>query len=380
MDAAHAAAVAGIARDALADALAAALIKDERDRGVFLAAFDATFPRPADVAERRRRRARAGEPGSAELSAGSGRSGAGGANQTTSSRPVAPPRGPTADRRARAVGAPDAERPAGATASRERPAPQATPGDEPGRARDEAPAARTRTLARLPFRDMSPTEVEELEALARRIAERVKARFRRRLAPRKLGRLDFRRTIRAAVAHGGVPFERRYRGRRPGAPDLVALCDLSASAATATGFFLALLAPSGRYFRRVRLYGFVDRLVEIEFVDGQVRPAAPIDLMARSDFGRVLRDLSALAPTILGGDTVLLILGDARNNRRPPRADLLAAARAAVRRLVWLNPEPDARWNTGDSVIAAYAKHADAVASCGTLADLERTLAEVAKI
>ena len=29
--------------------------------------------------------------------------------------------------------------------------------------------------------------------------------------------------------------------------------------------------------------------------------------------------------TILGGDTVLLVLGDARNNRRPPRADLLGA-------------------------------------------------------
>jgi uncharacterized protein with von Willebrand factor type A (vWA) domain len=110
-----------------------------------------------------------------------------------------------------------------------------------------------------------------------------------------------------------------------------------------------------------------------------VRPAAVLDLMARSDFGRVLRDLDAL-PDLLGPDTLLLVLGDARNNRRPPRADVLAAARARVRRLVWLNPEPRERWDTGDSVIAAYARHVDVVESCGTLADLERALAAVTKL
>jgi len=89
-----------------------------------------------------------------------------------------------------------------------------------------------------------------------------------------------------------------------------------------------VLTPATPYFRRVRLFGFVDRLVEIEFAEGQVRPAAPIDLMARSDFGRVLKDLVADQVAILGSDTVLLVLGDARNNRRPPRADLLATARS----------------------------------------------------
>jgi hypothetical protein len=245
---------------------------------------------------------------------------------------------------------------------------------------DRARGLRERRLLHQPFRAMTPTDVEESAALARAIAQRVTARVRRRLTPRKTGRLDFRRTIRAAVPRGGIPFERRYRGRRPGAPDLVALCDLSASTAIATEFFLSLLAPAAAYFRRVRLFGFVDRLVEIEFSDGQVRPAAPIDLMARSDFGRVLQDLVGEQGPSLGADTVLLILGDARNNRRPPRADLLAAARARVRRLLWLNPDPAERWNTGDSVIATYARHVDAVVACGTLAELERALAVVARL
>jgi hypothetical protein len=63
-------------------------------------------------------------------------------------------------------------------------------------------------------------------------------------------------------------------------------------------------------------------------------------------------------------------VGDARNNRRPPRADLLAQARARVQRLVWLVPEPRARWNTGDSVLDRYAAASDVVFECESLVAL----------
>jgi uncharacterized protein with von Willebrand factor type A (vWA) domain len=247
-------------------------------------------------------------------------------------------------------------------------------------ARAHAAARRRRELRTLAFRAMSPRDMDDAAGLVRELARQASRRFRRRLRPRPRGRLDFRRTLRAATPHGGVPLVRRYRGRRPRRPDLVALCDLSASAATATDFFLALLSPAAAYFRRTRLYGFVDRLVEIEFADGAVRPAGPIDLMARSDFGRVLRDLTTDAAADLTADTVLLILGDARNNRLPPRADLLRAVRARVRRVVWLNPDPRDRWNTGDSVIALYERHADAVLACGSLAELDAALARIARL
>ncbi|MCC6766766.1 MAG: VWA domain-containing protein [Deltaproteobacteria bacterium] len=399
MDAARAAAVVGVDRTALREALAAALVKDERDRATYVAAFEAVFPARGAAAEAaRRRRARGageggGTGGGAPTSAGGGR--------RDERRPAAerePRSGPA--RGARGTEGREEDARSVHAEPRERDAEPRREGDDRTAAASAAPAAarrasaddastapgggatlarldRERRLLRLPFRAMSAADVEACAELARTIAARITARLRRRLRARPRGRLDFRRTIRAAVPRGGVPFDRRWRGRRPGAPDLVALCDLSASAATATDFFLALLAPAAPCFRRVRFFGFVDRLVEIEFVEGQVRPAAHIDLMARSDFGRVLRDLAEREADALGADTVLLILGDARNNRRPPRADLLAAARARVRRALWLNPEPRERWNTGDSVVAAYARHVDAVVACGTLAELERALAVV---
>lgn len=380
MDAAQAAASAGVARDVLREALAAALIKDERDRPVYLVAFERVFPPGAGAITlaRRKRARRGGENGEGGAS-GTGR--AAGASQaaagTASADREQSGRRPREARRDVADGnaAPEPRRSAAAADP---------PGEEAeaeahGGSADAERRLRERALTQLPFRAMTAADVEAATPLVAALVARLRTRLRRRLAPRPTGRLDFRRTIRAAVPRGGVPFERRYRARRPSPPELTALCDLSASTAVATSFFLSLLAPAAEYFRRVRLFGFVDRLVEIEFVGGHVRPAAPIDLMARSDFGHVLKDLMQRNASALGADTVLLVLGDARNNRLPARADLLAAARARVRRLLWLNPEAPERWNTGDSAIAAYAPHADVVVACGTLAELDHALAAIAR-
>jgi uncharacterized protein with von Willebrand factor type A (vWA) domain len=73
---------------------------------------------------------------------------------------------------------------------------------------------------------------------------------------------------------------------------------------------------------------------------------------------------------MLTRNTLVLVLGDARNNRRPPRQDLLARIREKVKKLVWLNPEPRERWNTGDSVIGLYTPVCDLVLGCESLREL----------
>jgi uncharacterized protein with von Willebrand factor type A (vWA) domain len=185
--------------------------------------------------------------------------------------------------------------------------------------------------------------------------------------------VDLRRTLRAATATGGVPLRLGRRRRRPGKPDLLALCDVSGSVAAASELLLALLAPARRYFRRVRLYAYVDRLCPVSIEDGHLVPEAALDLHGRSDLGRVLVDLWTERPR-LAPATLVVILGDARNNRRPPRADLVRALRSRVQRLVWIVPELRARWNTGDSVLAAYAPWCDAVYECVDLDGLLRAV------
>lgn len=354
LDAVRAVAVAGVEREVLRETLAATVLKDEGDRPAFDRLFEAHFP--LGGAGETPGRGRRGAAGAGAGERGRGRSGAGqGGREQAGSPGATGERGEPVRRDAR----PEVRRRVLA-ATRKGDRSDATP----------ARTARAQHLLALPFRDFTARDVVEARDLVRELGRRLRARLARRERARRRGRLDMRRTIRAATTSGGVPVRLRFRGRRPARPDLVALCDLSGSVAAASELLLGLLAPAADYFRRVTLYGYVDRLCPLSIEDGHVAPGGPLDLHARSDFGRVLTDIRRAETDLLTGSTLLLVLGDARNNRLPPRADLLRALRARVQKIVWLVPEPRARWDTGDSVLGLYAPSCAAVVECVDLAAL----------
>jgi uncharacterized protein with von Willebrand factor type A (vWA) domain len=305
--------------------LAAALVKDHADRPVYDEMFDRYFARPAALPgkDKNKKRAAGGQ---------GGRRGEGDGQRRKNDARGAAQR--ESDREQRA-GEKELERQA------------------------MRRLAERKALASKPFRDMDPLDVEKLDDLVAELARRFRVRFARRVRRANRGRLDVRRTVRRALSRGGVPIELLLKKPRPRKSNLVALVDLSYSTATAAQFLLALLAPARSFFRRVDLFGYVDAPVEISVENGHIIPHTPLDLNARSDFGNVLCRLVETPQLGLGRNTILLILGDARNNRRPPRADILARLQKDVRAVVWLNPEPEERWDGGDSVMTKYARHLD---------------------
>ncbi len=52
--------------------------------------------------------------------------------------------------------------------------------------------------------------------------------------------------------------------------------------------------------------------------------------------------------------------------------------RHRARHVYWLNPEPRAYWDTGDSIVGEYAVHCDEVFECRNLRQLERFVSELA--
>jgi hypothetical protein len=349
IDAVAAVAAAGVEREVLRESLAATLVKDHAERPVFDEVFDRFFVVPG------RKRGKGERPRSHHEGTGVGPGGEG-----VGEGRIKPEHG----ERGRA----------------ERPRAEERPQPRPTATKEKTPASRKlaehRRLLELPFREMEADDVEAARQLVEELGRRFRARWSRRLRRARRGRLDMRRTIRHSMGRGGVPVELLFRRPRPGKSDLLALVDLSYSTATAAQFLLALLAPAHACFRRVTLLAYVDTPVEISFENGHVIPHEPLDLNARSDFGKVLQKLNDQHEPLLGRNTVLLILGDARNNRRPPRSDLLARFRNRMRAVFWLNPEPPERWNTGDSVMAAYARHADFVLAAHNLTTLAAAMAK----
>src|SRR5882724_455907 len=350
LDALVAVAAVGVEREPMREALAAALVKHEADRPAFDRLFDQAFPLVGGAEEGRRRRRARGAGGGA-VPTGAGRGGRdGGRSRLRDERE---------------------ERGERATHGHGR---EASPGAEARHAGEVGRAARARRLLALPFREFTSRDVEEARELVRELGARLRGRLARRERQARRGRVDFRRTIRHSMSSGGVPVRPRFRARRPGRPDLVALCDLSGSVAAASELLLGLIAPAADHFRRVHLFAYVDRLCPVSIEHGHVAPGGPLDLHARSDFGRVLVELWERQRARLTRSTLLLVLGDARNNRLPPRADLLRAIADRVQRIVWLVPEPRARWDTGDSVLGMYAPACEAVVECVDLGALVRAV------
>ena len=93
-----------------------------------------------------------------------------------------------------------------------------------------------------------------IHPLARQLATRIQRRRRHGTRSRAL---DFRRTMRAALATGGVPVKPQYRPHRPHKPELVVLCDVSSSVANFAHFALLLMYTLHEVFSRTRAFTFV---------------------------------------------------------------------------------------------------------------------------
>ncbi|MER7502850.1 VWA domain-containing protein [Nonomuraea pusilla] len=201
----------------------------------------------------------------------------------------------------------------------------------------------------------------EVYPLARRLAARLTIKHRKG----RRGRLDFRRTVRASLQSGGVPLTTHFRPPRPHKPELVVLCDTSDSVSSFAHFTLLLTYALREQFTRVRAFGFVDTVDEItrffqpgaDVVEAMTRLANEADMVrfGRTNYGHALERFAERYGDAVGPKTSLLILGDARSNYQPPALGTLRALASRARHAYWLNPEPRAQWDTGDSVAGDYA-------------------------
>jgi len=233
------------------------------------------------------------------------------------------------------------------------------------------------------------TDLHNLEQVIEPLTRKLAARLaqRRRMAAR--GRLDFRKTMRTSLATGGVPIEPKFRHVRPHRPELFLLCDISGSMATFARFTLQFTYAMGTQFSKLRAFVFVDAVDEvtdhlkpgIDFRDALLRITTEADVVwldGHSDYGHALEQFSARYGREITPRSTVIIAGDARNNYRDARERYLAEIADNCQSLYWLNPEPKAYWDSGDSVMSRYARFCDEVFEVRNLRQLETFVERVA--
>ena len=86
----------------------------------------------------------------------------------------------------------------------------------------------------------------------------------------------------------------------------------------------------------------------------------------------MFEEFVALCGSEIDRHTTVIILGDARNNDLPAGEQHLAEVSRRAKQVFWLNPEPPARWNSGDAIMARYQPYCRAARRCASLNDLSR--------
>lgn len=258
---------------------------------------------------------------------------------------------------------------------------------------DRGRDAVARTLRRPLIEDIdlmhaTGSDLAEMEAAIGPLTRKLAARLARRRRKRT-GRLDFRRTVRHSLATGGVPADPQFKHPRPHRPEVWLLCDISGSMATFSRFTLQFTHAMSTHFSKLRSFAFVDTVDEVTDFFGPgidfgsavsriTKEAEVVWLDGHSDYGNSLETFFMRYGRQITPRTTVIITGDARNNYRPPRDGILDEVTKSARAVIWLNPEPRAYWDTGDSTMSAYAKHCTSVHEVRTLRQLEEFVENLA--
>lgn len=221
--------------------------------------------------------------------------------------------------------------------------------------------------------------------LVLKMAKRLSTQYSKKKKRENRGQLDFRKTLRHNAAYDGVLFETFWKSKYIDKPRLMVMCDISGSVQAYARFLLLFVYSLNDVMTRIDSYVFTGNLIKVNdiFDDFPVEQAIDIIMdkfgMGGSDYGTTLLDLEDQCMDDIDNKTTVLILGDARNNFLEPRSEVMQLLHQRAKRVIWLNPEPENFWKTGDSVMYKYRPYCHLASTCNTLEHLERMLDNLLK-
>ncbi len=233
------------------------------------------------------------------------------------------------------------------------------------------------------FMHASREEMVQLRKALQPLTRRLAVRLARKRRHGRKGSLDFRATVRHSLSYGGVPAEPKFRYPRPSKPEIFVIADISGSVAAFARFTLHLVYAISGQFSRVRSFVFIDGIDEVtrffegteDILDAIHRVNTEADVVwvdGHSDYGHAFEVFWQKYGQDITPKATVIILGDARNNYHASQSWVIKEIRKKARHVWWLNPEPKAYWDTGDSIVGEYATYCDGAFECRNLRQLEK--------
>ena len=241
-------------------------------------------------------------------------------------------------------------------------------------------------LSRIRLTNLDKSDMKIMRGLIQKLAKRLASRHSRRRKKAQRGMLDIRRTMRANVAYDGNLFNLAWRRTKIDRPKLIVLCDVSGSVAAVSRFFLMFLYSLDEVMPKTRSFVFSNRAGEIsemmktgdmdEVMEGALRQFGG----GSTDYGLSLMDLAEATLDDMDKKTTVMILGDARSNYGDPGHLVLKEMHERAARVIWLNPEPESTWDTGDSEMKKLGAYCTHTKVCNSVKHVERVLDDLLRL
>ncbi len=229
------------------------------------------------------------------------------------------------------------------------------------------------------FAALSPAEILQMQEIIKKLVRKLRDRMGRRYAAGSRRYLDVKKTLRHSGRFQGIPIEIKYRQRPLKKAKIVALCDVSGSVWSAARFMLNMLYSMQDCFSAVHSFAFISATTDITEIFEKheadravekVLSSRKIEFGALTDYGEVFQQFRRNHMHLVNKRTTVIIVGDGRSNYHNPREEILADIREKCRRIIWLNPEPEDFWHTGDSEINTYKAYCHELRPCRNLNQL----------
>ncbi len=241
-------------------------------------------------------------------------------------------------------------------------------------------------LSRIKLTNLSTSDMHIMRNLIKRLAKRLASLHARRKKKAQRGTVDIRRTLRHNQRNDGVLFDIMWKQVKVERPKLITLCDVSGSVASVARFLLMFLYSLDEVMPRTRSFAFSATCGEVtDFFETHTAEDAMIEIIRHfgsgsTDYGRALNELADMVHDEIDHRTTILILGDARSNYGDPGHLILKDMAQRAKRIIWLNPEVKALWNTGDSEMQKLGAYCTHVQVCNNIRHLEKVMDDLLRL
>jgi len=224
------------------------------------------------------------------------------------------------------------------------------------------------------FRQLSDKDLEKIRDYIKRNAIKIRTKISMAIKKKKQKKLNYRETMKEAVKTDMCPMKLVYKSQKNEKTKIICITDISGSCKNATEILLTFIYALQEAFPGgVESYVFVKQLNDATniFRSYSLKEANErVSVLVERDYSNYHKAFEQFNEKYferVTKDTILIYLGDARNNKNLSGAEYLQKIRNKIKngkgKMYWLNPEKVSKWDTGDSIMNVYSLYMDKAVS-----------------